>query len=67
MSTRLPWHLLALLVVAIWGVTFVSTKTLISAGLDPAEIFLVRFSLAYVGIWAISLAQKTRTGLWSRS
>ena len=67
MSTRLPWHLLALLVVAIWGVTFVSTKTLISAGLDPAEIFLVRFSLAYVGIWVLSLAQKARTGLWSRS
>ena len=55
MNTRLPWHLLALLVVAVWGVTFVSTKTLISAGLDPAEIFLVRFSLAYVGIWILSV------------
>ena len=51
---RLPWHLLALVVVAIWGLTFVSTKTLISAGLDPAEIFVVRFSLAYAGIWLIS-------------
>ena len=66
-TSRLPWHLLALLVVAIWGITFVSTKTLISAGLDPAEIFLVRFSLAYVGIWVFSLAQKARTGLWSRN
>ena len=54
MNTRLPWHLLALVVVAVWGVTFVSTKTLISAGLDPAEIFVVRFTLAYAGIWVIS-------------
>ena len=57
-TSRLPWHLLALAVVAVWGVTFVSTKTLISAGLDPAEIFVVRFSLAYAGIWLISLAQR---------
>ena len=54
-TSRLPWHLLALAVVAIWGVTFVSTKTLISAGLDPAEIFVVRFAMAYLGIWIISL------------
>jgi drug/metabolite transporter (DMT)-like permease len=55
MSTRLPWHLLALAVVAVWGLTFVSTKTLISAGLDPAEIFVVRFSMAYLGIWIYSV------------
>ena len=55
MSTRLPWHLLALVVVAVWGVTFVSTKTLISAGLDPAEIFVIHFTIAYAGIWLLSL------------
>ena len=54
-TSRLPWHLLALIVVAIWGLTFVSTKTLISAGLDPAEIFVVRFSMAYLGIWIYSV------------
>ena len=54
-TSRLPWHLLALAVVAVWGVTFVSTKTLISAGLDPAEIFVVRFAMAYLGIWLLSL------------
>ena len=52
--SRFFWHLLALAVVAVWGVTFVSTKTLISAGLHPAEIFVVRFSIAYAGIWALS-------------
>lgn len=60
--SRLPWHLLALAVVAVWGVTFVSTKTLISAGLDPAEIFVIRFTMAYVGIWILS-----RQPLWSRT
>ena len=67
MSTRLPWHLLALAVVAVWGVTFVSTKTLISAGLDPAEIFVVRFSLAYLGIAVYSFSKRDGRRLWSRS
>ena len=57
-GNRLPWHLLALVVVAIWGLTFVSTKTLISAGLDPAEIFVVRFSMAYLGIWIYSVIRR---------
>ena len=61
-TSRLPWHLLALAVVAVWGVTFVSTKTLISAGLDPAEIFVVRFSMAYIGIWFFSPRR-----FWSRT
>ena len=71
--SRFFWHLLALAVVAVWGVTFVSTKTLISAGLDPAEIFVVRFSLAYAGIWVISLLFPSFAGsdrriyLWARS
>ena len=56
--SKFIWHLLALAVVAVWGVTFVSTKTLISAGLDPAEIFAVRFTLAYIGIWILSLISR---------
>lgn len=68
MSTRLPWHLLALAVVAVWGLTFVSTKTLISAGLDPAEIFVVRFSMAYLGIWIYSvITRHARPGRASHS
>ena len=59
MKEKSPWfyHLLALLVVAIWGVTFVCTKVLISAGLKPAEIFAIRFVLAYAGIWAFCLSR----------
>ena len=42
------FHLLAVVTVAIWGTTFVSTKVLLLHGLPPAEIFLLRFVQAYV-------------------
>lgn len=48
------YHLIAIFTVAIWGLTFISTKVLITAGLSPKEIFLLRFLIAYVGIWFIS-------------
>lgn len=48
------YHLLAIITVSIWGITFVSTKILISHGLTPTEIFISRFILAYIGIWLIS-------------
>ena len=57
-KSLLGYHALALLVVVIWGVTFVCTKVLISAGLMPAQIFAIRFLLAYVGIWAVCLCRK---------
>lgn len=64
---RLLYHLLAFAVVAVWGVTFICTKVLIQAGLDPAEIFAIRFTLAYVGIWGLTLAQKQPVRLWSKT
>ena len=57
-KSLLGYHALALLVVIIWGVTFVCTKLLISAGLMPAQIFAIRFLLAYTGIWAVCLFRK---------
>lgn len=56
-------HALALLVVAIWGVTFVCTKVLINAGLLPAQIFAIRFVLAYAGIWTVCLSRKGRASM----
>ena len=41
-------HFVALLTVAIWGSTFVFTKMLLQNGLSPAQIFTLRFILAYV-------------------
>ena len=49
------YHVLAIVIVAIWGLTFISTKVLLMAGLSPEEIFLVRFSIAYFGMWLFSL------------
>lgn len=48
------YHLTAICTIAIWGLTFISTKVLIEYGLSPQEIFLLRFLIAYVGIWFIS-------------
>lgn len=48
------YHLIAILTVAIWGLTFIATKVLINHGLTPQEIFFYRFLIAYIGIWAIS-------------
>ena len=47
-NSNLFYHLVAFLTVAIWGTTFVSTKVLMLNGLSPAQIFTMRFSIAYV-------------------
>lgn len=51
---RAKWHIIAVLTVGIWGTTFISTKVLMGNGLTPQEIFLLRFIMAYAGIWLIS-------------
>ena len=63
-SGRIRYHLLALVVVAIWGVTFVCTKVLIGAGMAPAAIFFCRFVLAYAGLWAYTLATGKEKKVW---
>ncbi len=47
-NSNLFYHLVAFLTVAIWGTTFVATKVLMLNGLSPAQIFTLRFSIAYV-------------------
>lgn len=51
MNGQLKYHVLAFVVIALWGVTFISTKVLIREGLHPSQIFALRFIVAYVGIW----------------
>lgn len=41
-------YVIAFIIVVLWGCTFVQTKILINAGLRPDEIFLFRFTLAYI-------------------
>ena len=61
---QVQYHLLAMAVVAVWGVTFVSTKVLIGAGLHPVPIFFIRFLLAYAGIWLYILLSGKDRRLW---
>ncbi len=55
-------HLGAIITVAIWGGSFVSTKVLLDHGMNPAEIYVYRFALAYVLILFMSHAR-----LWANS
>ena len=56
---RIIYHLTAFLVVALWGTTFVYTKLLLMAGLTAAQIFVLRFIIAYVMLLAYSLPKKS--------
>ena len=62
------YHLIAILTVGICGLTCISTKVLIEHGLSPQEIFLLRFLMAYLGIWFISprklFADNWKDELW---
>jgi len=51
----------AFLVVAIWGSTFVFTKLLLNEGLSPAQIFLLRFIIAYLLLLVYELLFKRDT------
>lgn len=59
-DNRLLHHAVAFLVVAIWGSTFVFTKLLLVSGLTPAQIFTLRFIIAYVLLLAFCLYKGIR-------
>ena len=54
----LLYHLVAFLTVSVWGSTFVFTKLLLLNGLTPAQIFTLRFIIAYVLLLLFSLTKK---------
>lgn len=51
--TYLLLHLGAFLTMVAWGASFVQTKVLLDNGLQPAEIYIYRFALAYVLLLAV--------------
>jgi len=63
---RVLYHLVAFLVVAVWGVTFVFTKLLLMEGLTAAQIFVLRFVVAYLLLLSYSLFRKSFR-LWASS
>ena len=54
-SHRFLYHIVALLVASIWGSTFIFTKLLLLGGMTAAQIFVLRFVIAYVLLLAYSL------------
>ena len=57
-NSRYFYHIIAFLVVAIWGSTFVVTKLLLLAGFSPAQIFTLRFIIGYALLLAIAAFQR---------
>jgi len=53
MGSNWKYHVLAFLIVCVWGTTYVSSKVLINNGLTPAQIFTLRFLIAYLLMLAI--------------
>ena len=58
-NTRVLGHIVAFLTVAVWGSTFVFTKLLLLSGLTAAQIFTLRFVIAYVSLMVFSLSRKS--------
>lgn len=61
-SGALLAHIGAIITVTAWGVSFVSTRVLLDNGLGPAEIYIYRFILAYIMIFAVCHKR-----IWSNS
>jgi len=53
MNVSLRGHLLALLAVLIWGMTFVASKVLVGL-LDPYWYIVIRFAIAWVALFCLS-------------
>lgn len=58
MSNIFLGHFMAFVTVAIWGSTFVFTKMLLLNGLSPAQIFTLRFIVAYTLLFVFELATR---------
>ncbi len=56
------YDILAVAIVAIWGMTFISTSVLLRY-FEPAQIFFIRFVIAYAGIW-IFAHDRLFSGSW---
>lgn len=56
---RSIYHIVALGVIAIWGSTFVCTKLLLLNGLSAAQIFTLRFIMAYILLLGFSITKQS--------
>lgn len=67
-SGNLWINIIVMLVVACWGGSFVSAKVLLDAGLSAVEVYIYRFTLAYILLLIINhkklLANNIKDELW---
>lgn len=52
LSSRTKGHLIALMTVFIWGITYIATKVLLTE-FKPIEILFFRFTLGYATLWLL--------------
>ena len=57
------YHVAAFVMILVWGVSFLNTRVLLDAGLTPTEIFVARFTIAYLSLLVISRFKVTWTGV----
>lgn len=48
------YHIFAFVTVTFWGLSFISTRVLLDNGLHPIEIYIYRFTVAYLAMVALS-------------
>ena len=48
------YHVAAFAMILVWGVSFLNTRVLLDAGLTPTEIFVARFTIAYLSLLLVS-------------
>lgn len=53
-KNKLIFHISAAAMILVWGGSFINTKILLLHHMNPAEIYISRFVLAYIGILLIS-------------
>lgn len=56
------YHVAAFAMILVWGISFLNTRVLLDAGLTPTEIFVARFTIAYVSLLAVSRFKVRYTG-----
>ena len=53
-TSQWSFHLMAILVIVVWGASFPCTKLLLANGLTPTGIFVYRSAIAYLGLLVFS-------------
>jgi drug/metabolite transporter (DMT)-like permease len=56
------YHVAAFAMILVWGISFLNTRVLLDAGLTPTEIFVARFTIAYLSLLVICRFKVRYTG-----